>query len=73
MTLNKFQMSRLFFDLSAMVPHIGAPSTYLNIDTRPIELKFHMKTPNDRLAKFYTNCSGHMTKMVITSIYGRTL
>ena len=27
--------------------------------TRPIELDFHMKTPYDRLAKIYTNCSGH--------------
>ena len=30
---------------------------------RPIELKFHMKTPYDKLAKMFTNCFGHMTKM----------
>ena len=29
--------------------------------TRPIELKFHMMTPYDWLAKIYTNVSGHMT------------
>ena len=38
--------------------------------TRPIELKFHMKTPYDRLAKIYTNCSSHM-KMVAMPIYGK--
>ena len=37
--------------------------------TRPIELKFYMKTAYDRLAKIYTNCSGHMTKMATTPIY----
>ena len=39
--------------------------------TRPIELKLHMKTPYDRLAKIYTNCTGHMTKMATTPIYGK--
>ena len=29
--INKFQISRLTFDLSAKVAHIGVPSTYLNI------------------------------------------
>ena len=28
----------------------------------PIEPNFHMKTPYDRLAKIYTNCTGHMTQ-----------
>ena len=50
-SINKFQRSRLTFDLSAKVAHIGVPSTYLNIvfseTTRPIELKFHMTTPYD--------------------------
>ena len=31
MTINKFQRSRLTFDLSAMVAHIGVPSMYQNI------------------------------------------
>ena len=39
--------------------------------TRPIDLKFHMKSPYDRLAKIYTNCSGHMTKMASMPIYGK--
>ena len=34
----------------------------------PIELKFYMKTPYDWLAKIYTNCSGHMTKMATMPI-----
>ena len=31
-----------------------------------------MKTPYDRLAKIYTNCTGHMTKVAATSIYGKS-
>ena len=30
-----------------------------------------MKTPYDRLAKICTNCTGHMTKMATTPIYGK--
>ena len=39
--------------------------------TYPIELKFHMKTSYDRLAKIDANCSGHMTKMTYMPIYGK--
>ena len=77
MAINKFQRSRFTFNLSAKVAHIGVPSTHQNIvsseTTRPFELKFHMKTPYDRLAKIYTKCTGHMTKMAATPIYGKTL
>ena len=31
-----------------------------------------MKTAYDRLAKIYTNCTGHMTKMATISTYGKT-
>ena len=37
----------------------------------PIELKFHIKTPYDKLAKISTNYFGHMTKMGDTPIYGK--
>ena len=37
----------------------------------PIEIKFHMTTPYDRLAKIYTNCYGHMTKMATMPTYGK--
>ena len=40
---------------------------------RPIKFKFHMKPPYHKLAKIYTNCFGHMTKMVHIPIYGKTL
>ena len=30
-----------------------------------------MKTPNDSLAKIYTSCTGHMTKVATTPIYGK--
>ena len=73
--INKFQSSRLTFNFSAKVTHIGVPSTHQNIvsseTTRPFELKFHMITPYDRLAKIYTHCTGHMTKMATTPIYGK--
>ena len=75
MTINKFQRSRLTFDLSAEVAHIGVPLTYSNIvfseTTLPIELKFHVKTPYDKLAKIYTKIFGHMTKVAATPIYGK--
>ena len=75
MAINKFQRSRLIFNFSAKVAHIGVPSTHENIvsseTTWPIELKFHMKTPYDRLAKIYTNCTGHLTKMATIPIYGK--
>ena len=74
MAINKFQRSRLTFNFSAKVAHIGVPSTLQNIvsseTARPFELKFYMKTPYDRLAKIYTNCTGHMTKMATMPIYG---
>ena len=30
-----------------------------------------MKPPYDRLAKIYTNCTGHMTKIATMPIYGK--
>ena len=30
-----------------------------------------MKTPYDSLAKIYTSCTGHMTKMATMPIYGQ--
>ena len=75
MAINKFQRSRLTFNFSAKVAHIGVPSTHQNIVSSeaygPFEHKFHMKTPYDRLAKSFTNCTGHMTKMAMTPIYGK--
>ena len=74
-SINKFQRSRLTFDLSAKVAHIRVPSTYFHIvfseTTRPIEIKFHLMTPYDWLAKICTNCYGHMTKMATKPIYGK--
>ena len=73
MAINKFQRST--FNFSAKVAHIGVLSTHKNIvsseTTRTVELKFHMKTPFDRLAKIFTNCTGHMSKMATTPIFGK--
>ena len=68
MAIKKFQRSRLTFLMLESLPHI---KTVFSETTRPIELKFHMKTTYDRLAKIYTNCSGHMTKMATMPIYGK--
>ena len=74
-SINKFHLSRLIFDLSAKVAYIGVPSTYQNIvfsdNTWPIETKFHMTTPYDWVAKTYTNGFGHMTYMTTMPIYGK--
>ena len=70
MAINKFQRSRLTFDLSA---YIGVASIYQNIvfsqTIGPIELKFHVKTPYDKFAKMFAKYLGHMTKMAATPIY----
>ena len=34
-----------------------------------MELKFHVKTSYDKLAKIYMKYFGHMTKMAATPIY----
>ena len=36
-----------------------------------MELKFHVKTTYDKLAKIYMKYFGHMTKMATTPIYGK--
>ena len=63
------------FDLSAKAAHIGFPSIYKNIvfseTIWPIELKFQMKTPYNKLAKIYANWYGHMTMMADMPIYGK--
>ena len=73
MAINKFQRSKTTFALSAKVAYIVVPSIYLNIvfsqTIGPIDLKFHVQTPYDKLAKIYT--IGHITKMAATPIYGK--
>ena len=75
MNVDKFQRSRLTFDLSAKVAHIGVPSIIhvlkhsLLRNHKPFELKFHKKTPYDTLVKIDRNCSGHMTKVAGIPIY----
>ena len=75
MAINKFQRSRLTFDLSAKVAYIVVQSIYQNFvfsqTISPIELKFHVKTPYDKIAKNYTKHLGHMTKMAATPVYGK--
>ena len=75
MAINKLQRSRLTFNLSAKVAHIGVPSIYSNIvfsqTIGPIELKFQLETSYNKLAKIYANSFGHMTKMADMLIYGK--
>ena len=75
MAINKFQRSRLTFVLSAKVAHIVVQSIYSNLVFSqiigPIEFKFHVKTPYDKIAKIYSKHLGHMTKMAAMPIYGK--
>ena len=57
--------------IDSIGPSIILRSIVFPETTRPIELKFHMRTPYDWLAKIYTNCYGHMTKMATTPIYAK--
>ena len=66
--MNKFQRSTFQTSSLILASHKNIVSSET---TRPFELKFHMKTPYDRLAKIYTNCTGHTTKMATKSIYGK--
>ena len=76
MAINKCEMSRMTFDLSLNVSHIGDPKIYQNSvfsqTISPIELKLHVKAPYDKLTKIYTKYFGQTTKMT-TPIYGKTL
>ena len=73
-SINKFQRSRLTFQPCSLIleshQHI---KTVFSETNWPIETKFHMTTPYDRLAKTYTNCYGHMTKMATMPILVKTL
>ena len=69
MAINKFQRSRLTLCLSYWSP-INILDIVFSQTICPIELKFYVKTPYDKLAKIYTKHFGHMTKMTATPIYG---
>ena len=74
MALNKLQRSRLTFDLSAkglILESHQYIKTVFSETIGPIELKFHMKTSYNKLAKIYANWFGHMTKMADMPIYGK--
>ena len=75
MSINKFERSRLTSDLSAKLLILESHQYIKNIvfseTIGPIELKFHMKTPYNKLVKIYTNCIGHLTKMADMPIYGK--
>ena len=74
-SINKFKRSRLTFDFSAKVAHIGSP---INIFKHSF-LRNHLANWNQisynnslwLVAKIYTNCYGHLTKMATTPIYGK--
>ena len=72
MAINKFQRSRLTFQLSCSY---WSPINILNIvfsqTIGRVELKFHVKTPYDKLAKISTKYFGHIIKMATMPIYGK--
>ena len=72
--INKFQRSRLTFDLSAKSLILESHqyiNTVFSQTIGPIKLKFHVKTPYDKSAIIYAKYFGHMTKMTPTPIYGK--
>ena len=73
MAINKFKRSRLTLELRwhILESHQYIKNIVFSQTIGPIELKFHMKTPYDRLAKIYTKCTGHITKMATRPIYGK--
>ena len=68
MVINNFQRSRL---RSLILESHQYIKTVFSQTIGPIEFKFHVKTPYDKLAKIYTKQFGHMTKMTATPIYGK--
>ena len=70
--MKKFQRPRLTCALSYCGP-INILKHSFSQTIGPIELKFHVKNPYDKLAKIYTKYFGHMTKMAAMPIYGKNL
>ena len=67
MAIHTSQRSKLTFALSAKVAHIVVQSIYQNLvisqTIGPTELKFHVKTPYDKIAKIYSKRLGHSAKV----------
>ena len=73
MAINKFQRSRLTFELRSFIfeSHQYFKTMFFSQTIGPIELKFHVKTPYEKLTKIYAKYIDHMTKMTATFIYGK--
>ena len=72
MVINEYQRSRLTFHLRSLILNFHqCIKTVFSETIRLIKFKFHMKTPFVKLAKIFTNCSGHMPKMADMPIYGK--
>ena len=67
MAINKFQRSRLTFQLRSLI--LESNQTVFSQTIGQIELKFHVKTPYDELAKMYAKYFGHMIKIAATPKY----
>ena len=64
MAINKFQRSRLTFQLRPLILESNQYiKTVFSQTIGPMELKFHVKTPYDKLAKMYAKYFGHMTNI----------
>ena len=68
-------MGELIIYQSLRRPSVVRPTTFSNTfspeTTGPIELKFHMETPEDAGTKVCSNGPGYMTKMAAKPIYGK--
>ena len=74
MAINKFQKVKVDLWPFSLGPSYWSPNILkysFSQTIGPIELKFHVKTSYDKLAKIYAKYFGHMTKMAATPIYGK--
>ena len=73
MAINKFRRSRLTFQFRPLILESHQYiKTVFSQTIGQIELKFHVKTSYEKLAKIYAKYFGHMTKMTATPIYGNS-
>ena len=72
MKLYECQRSSSSIDLGLILSDSMFLNFFSSITIRPIEAKFHVQPPWDRVTKANSNCLGHMTKMAAMPIYDKT-
>ena len=71
-SINKFQRSRLIFDLSVKIAYIGVPSTYSNSFRRQFLANWNQISYDNSLWLVRYKLLCHMTNMATMPIYGKS-